>query len=310
MFVLLGGFALSLKAWGKEPRLVATFSILGDVVRNVAGEAAQVTVLIGPNGDPHVFEPSPSALRTLAAADIVFKNGLGLEPWLESALKASGSRARVVDVSVGVPVLAFDSGQSCSPGCSHKHGEHDPHIWQNPRHMMNAVRRIRDALDQLNPQAKSLHAARAAAYIRELEALDREIATLMREVPPANRRLVTNHNNMAYFAQRYGFRIFDNVLQSPTTDTADPSPATIARLAKRVHRERIPAIFAENTSSSKLAAVVAREAGVTLVKGLHTDALGEPGGPAGTYLDMMRHNARLIHSALTTGNTSERLSQR
>ncbi len=280
------------------PRLIATFSILGDVVRNVAGDDVQLTVLIGPNGDPHAFEPTPSTLRALASADVIFFNGLGLEPWLDRAVQAAGSRAQVVEVSKGIPVLPYASEHSCSHGSAHNHGEHDPHIWQNPRHMMHVVRRVRDVLSRMDPSRKSVYAGRAEAYIRELESLDREIMAKMREIPAANRRLVTNHHNMGYFAQRYGLKIFDNVLQSSTTEASDPSPATVGTLARAVREQRIPAIFTENTSSSRLAEVVAREAGVPLVRGLHTDALGAPGGPADTYLKLMRSNAQLIYSAL------------
>ena len=257
----------------------------------------QVVALIGPNGDPHRFEPTPSVLRSLKSADLVFKIGLGLEPWLDSALKSAASQARVVEVSVGVPVIPFANHEH-GEGCAHQHGEFDPHIWQNPRHAIHAVRRIRDSLIKLYPQNAEIYSYNSQIYIDALRQLDKELESQLRVLPSEKRVLVTNHHNMGYFAQRYGFRILGNVLNSPSTETADPSPVEVARLARLVRNEKIPAIFSENTASGRLAALVAREAGVRHVEGLLSDALGTTAG-TDSYIGMMRHNAALIVEALS-----------
>jgi ABC-type Zn uptake system ZnuABC Zn-binding protein ZnuA len=282
---------------GDQPRLVATLSILADWVKNVAGEDAQVFSLIGPNGDPHQFEPSPSVLRALASADVVFKIGLGLEPWLESAMRSSAARAQIIEVSAGVPVIPL-SHHEHGEGCLHKHGEFDPHIWQNPRNAAHAVKRIRDTLVKLFPQKAEIYRRNSDAYIAALRKLDRELESKFVAIPAERRVLVTNHHSMGYFAQRYGFRLAGNVLNSPSTETGEPSPMEIARLAKLIREQKIAAIFSENTSGNRLAALVAREAGVPHVEGLLSDALGTTPG-TDSYIGMMRHNAALIVEALS-----------
>ena len=278
------------------PRFIATFSILADWVKNVAGEKATVISLIGPNGDLHQFEPTPSVLQAVRDADVIFKIGLGLEPWLDSVLRSSGSKAHVVEVSVGVPVLSAGFCRH-SGKCTHAQEEFDPHIWQNPRHAIHCVKRIRDTLVKLFPQHTEVYRHNSKLYIRALEELDRELAEMFAKISPHKRKLVTNHHSMGYFAQRYGFQVVANILSSPSTEASDPPPGEIARISHLVREQEVPAIFSENISGNRLAALVAREAGVPLITGLHTCALGSK-PPTDTYIGMMRYNASIILNGL------------
>ena len=260
-------------------RLVATTSILGDVVRNVVGEAAEVEVLI-PNGvGPHDFAPSSHSVAMMSAANLVIANGLGLEEGLEEVLSS-------VEVD-GVPVLRVS--EHVDPL------DLDPHFWQDPIRMIAAVNAVSDRLSE---QGLEETAATAAAYKSRLDAVNIEMVSILSAIPPAKRLLVTNHDAFGYFAARYGFELIGVIVPS-SSELSGPSSSGFANLIRVVREREVPAIFVENIDSAEYAETLAAEVGrpisiVTLI----SDALGEPGSETDTYLGMLLYNARAIADAL------------
>jgi zinc/manganese transport system substrate-binding protein len=284
-------------------KVVATFSILGDVVQNVAGDNVDLTVIVGPDGDAHTFEPKPDQIASLADANLIFENGIGFETWLDDMYSASGSSATRVAVSDGLPLLAFN-GQADVPATphtsddGHDHGEHDPHVWQDVSNVIAEVGVIRDALIAADPAHAEAYTANAAAYTTQLQELDAKIKQMVGTLPAEKRVLVTSHDSLGYFAHAYGFTIAGTALGSLSTEGADPSAGDIAKLIDQVKATGVPAIFAESGESQDLMNQIARDAGVTLAPPLYTDALSKSNGPAATYIALMTYNATTIVTAL------------
>jgi zinc/manganese transport system substrate-binding protein len=281
-----------LPATAQESRLpvVATFSILGDIVQNVGGERIQLRTLLGANGDMHVYEPTPADARAIANASLVFEIGLGFETRLDGLIRGSGSRVRRVAVTDGMSLIPTAAGDP------HRHGAYDPHVWHdvtNAIHMTNAVR---DALVQVDPAGREFYYLNAAVYVWYLEQLDAWIHEQVATLPPERRKLVTEHTNMAYFARRYGFELFGTVIGSVSTE-AEATPRQLADLIRRVKASGIPAVFAENISSPRRMERLAEDAGVSVAI-IYTDALGRPGSDGDTYHNLMRANTRTIVQAL------------
>lgn len=268
-----------------KPKAVATFSVIGDLVQNVAGDKIDLAVLVGADAGVHDFEPLPSDMAKLAGAQIVFENGTGLESWLDNLYVASGSRGARVVLSNGVALLDVA-------------GEHDPHIWQNPQNVMQMVKTIRDALVKADPPNALIYRQNAGAYLAKLAALDQEISAIVDQLPKERRTLVTSHDSLGYFAQRYGFEVVGSVMASLSTEAGEPSAQDIVALVNRIQRQHVKAIFLESQSNPKLVERIAREAGVNIGPELYTDALGSAGSAGATYIDAMRHNARAIVEAL------------
>ncbi len=262
--------------------VVASFSILGDFVREVGGGAVDVSVIVGPDGDAHVYEPTPQDGRKLAQARLIFVNGLGFEGWIERLIKASRTAARIVVVSAGVPPRRFESGQ-------------DPHAWQDVANARRYVANIRDALMAEDPERAALFKANAATYLAKLDALDREVAQTFAAVPKKRRRIVSTHDAFGYFSARYGLEFL--APQGVSTE-AEPSARDIARIIDMVKREKIGAVFLENISDPRLAQSIAKETGAKIGGVLYSDALSAPDGPAPSYIEMMRHNVRELAKAL------------
>lgn len=269
-------------------RVVASFSILGDLVQNVGGGSVELTTLVGPNGDAHTFEPAPSDNAELAEADVIFQNGLGFEPWLGELYESSGSEAGRVVVTEGVETLSLGRGEG---------GEPDPHVWHDPTRVVVMVRSIRDALAQADPENAEAYRRNAGEYIAELEGLDAEARERVGAIPKGKRTLFTSHDTFGYFARRYGFRV-DTALASASTDASDPSAGRVADLVEEIESSGVPAIFAENVSNPGLMERIASEAGVELAPTLYTDALGEPGSEGATYVGMVRYNVSTMSEAL------------
>ena len=265
-------------------RVVVTFSILGDLVRNVGGEGVVIHTLVGPDADAHMFEPSPADGVALAHASLIFENGLGLEPWLDKLYTAARARAARVVVSNGLKTA--------------QHGEVDPHVWHDVTQVISLVHNIREALIQADPAQASLYQTNHARYTAELHQLDTWIEDQVQTLPRERRKLVTSHETFGYFARRYGFDVLGAVLASFSTETADPSGAELARLVETVKRTQVPAMFAENVQNPRLLHQVATMAGVRLAPPLYTDALGKPGSAGDSYLKMMRYNVSTIVQAL------------
>ncbi len=276
--------------------VVATWSILGDLVRNVGGDRIELTTLVPAGADAHTFEPSPADGVALVEASLVFENGLGFEPWLDDMLAASGSRARRVVVTEGIDVIQIDDSEHADDTDSHS-SEADPHVWHDVGNAIHMVERIRDALAQADPANRVTYENNAARYLVQLRELDRFVIAEVEALPPERRKLVTTHDTFGYFARKYGFTIVDTAL-GVSTEESEPSAAQIAALVEEIRAAGVPAIFAENVSSARIMEQVAGAAGVRLAPELYTDALGEQGSPAATYIDMMRHNVTTIVTAL------------
>ncbi len=262
--------------------VVASFSIIADLVKQVGGDRVEVTSLVPANTDMHTFQPSPAHSKQLAAAKLVVINGLGLEGWADRLVKASGySGARLV-ASKGVKAL---------PGG--EHGRYDPHAWQEVANVKIYVANIHDALATVDPEHKEAHAQRAADYLKQLEALESDIRAALKDIPKP-RRVITSHEAFSYYGDAYDIEFL--APQGVSGDAA-PSAATVAQLIRQIKREKTRAIFVENINT-RLIDRIARESGAKVGGTLYSDALSEASGPARTYIDMMRHNTRLISNAL------------
>jgi ABC-type Zn uptake system ZnuABC Zn-binding protein ZnuA len=291
-------------ASGDPLSVVASFSILGDLVRQVGGNAIQVTSLIGPGVDAHTYDPAPADLVALSEADIIFENGLGFEPWLDGFFASAQPAATRIVVSDGITpreIGGEDTGHD-EAGGAHEgedgHGAFDPHVWHDVANAIVMTENIRDALVAADPANAAQYEANAAAYVAELEALDAAIREQVATLPAERRRLVTSHDTFGYFADAYGFDVVGTVLGSLSTEVADPAARDVAALIAEIEAAGVPAIFAENVANPDLIASIAAEAGVELAPPLYTDALGPEGSPGATYMGMMRSNVETIVSAL------------
>jgi zinc/manganese transport system substrate-binding protein len=268
-------------------RAVATFSILGDFVRNVGDNRVQLATLVGANGDVHVYAPTPGDVRTIAAADVVFVNGLGLEGWLDRLIAASATRALVVVTSRGIEPRSGLIG--------HDRAGSDPHAWQSVANAKLYAGNVRDGLIAIDPSGENVYRGNAAAYLAALDKLDAEIKAAIESIPVARRKIVTTHNSFGYFGHAYGIEF---IAPEGLSTEAEPSPRDVARVIEQIRREKIPAVFIENIADPRLLQRIAAETGVKIGGELYSDALSPPDGPAATYIDMMRTNVRELTSAL------------
>ncbi|MGE0564881.1 MAG: metal ABC transporter substrate-binding protein [Pseudolabrys sp.] len=269
-------------------KVVATFSILGDLVREVGGDRISLTTLVGANGDAHVYSPTPADARTVGQAKLVFVNGLGLEGWLPR-LAGAGKRTTVV-VSKGVRPLKEEGAHG------HGHADTDPHAWQSVANVKIYVGNIRDALAKADPAGKSTYDANATGYLAKLDALEREITDAVAKIPADRRKIITTHDAFGYFAKAYGIRF---ISPAGVSTEAEVSARDVAKIISQIRREKIPAVFLENVSDPRLIQQIARETGARIGGTLYSDALSDKDGPAATYLDMMRNNIRQFATALT-----------
>lgn len=271
-------------------KVVATFSILADLVRNVGGDRVVVDALVGPNGDAHVYQPSPGDARTLADARLVFANGLGFEGWINRLVKASGTKAPTIVAAKGVkPRKAEDD---------HGHGEADPHAWQSVANARIYVANIRDALSLADPAGKDSYAANAAAYLGKLDALETEVKAAIEKIPSDRRRIITTHDAFGYFAAAYGVAF---IAPQGVSTEAEVSAKDVARIITQIRKQKIPAVFLENVTDERLLKRIGAESGARIGGTLYSDALTDANGRAATYLDMMRHNVKQLAAALAGG---------
>ena len=278
---------------GEGPvRAVATFSILGDLVRQVGGPHVEVATLVGPGSDVHSFSPAPGDARTLARADIVFVNGLGLEGWIDRLIRASGTRAPVVTASRGVAPIA-EADPHVHAG--HDHGDVDPHAWQSVANVKLYVANIRDGLAKADPAHAADYAAAATAYGAKLDALDRDVRAALQRIPPENRRLITTHDAFGYFGSAYGLTIL--APQGLSTES-EASPRDVARIITQIRKEKVPAVFLETVTDPRQMERIARESGARVGGAVYSDALSPPDGPASTYLAMIASNVKAFEAAL------------
>lgn len=281
--LLLSAAATPMLAQATPPlRVVASFSILADLLRSIGGSTVAVSSLVGPDADAHVYQPSPADARRLAAADLVAVNGLGFEGWIDRLVRASGSRAPVVVASQGIEPRRLGR-------------EPDPHAWQDLRLAVRYVKTLAEALTQARPQERQELQARADAYTAQLLALDAQLRQRLAALPAAQRRLITSHDAFGYFGAAYGVEFLS--AQGMSTDS-EASAAAVARLIQQIRRQGVRAVFVENISDPRLVERIAREGGVRVGGRLYSDALSAPSGPAATYLQLFAHNAAAICTAL------------
>ena len=300
-------------------RVVATFSILGDMVSRIGGEHVAVTTLVGPDGDTHVYRPTPAAARAVSEADILVVNGLGFEGWLDRLVETAEFGGVRVVATAGIDPITFedDHGDDHDGGHDHEeseaaeahgdehdehdehdahdHGAFDPHAWQSLRHAVTYVDNVTLALANASPESASAFYRSRALYVAEIEALDAEIRSMLAEVPDSARTIVTSHDAFQYFGRDYGL-VF-TAPQGLSTES-EASAKDVVRLIELIRSQGIRAVFLENIADPRLLRRIADETGATIGGTLHPGALSGPEGPAPTYLDMMRHNARTLTQAL------------
>ena len=267
--------------------VVATTTILGDVTRQIGGEAIALTVLLPAGADPHSFEPTPQDLRKLANADVIIVNGAGLEVFLERLLKNTAPNAKVVVASEGIPLRQLEGDQA----------ETDPHLWFDPNNVRVWTQNIERALSDLDPPNAAIYTANATEYRQQLTDLDRWIRARVAQIPPLQRKLVTDHAVLGYFAEEYGFEQIGAVIPGFSA-LAEPSAQELVALENAIREKNAPAIFVGTTVNPTLAQRVAEDTGVQLVM-LYTDALTAEGGEADTYLALMRYDVDAIVEALS-----------
>ena len=284
-------FALPSPSFAAEKlKAVASFSILADLVKQVGGDHLDVTAIVGPNGDAHVFQPSPQDAKAVADANIVVVNGLGLEGWMARLVQSSGTKAPVVVASKGVRPL-----QGQSEGNAENKDKADPHAWQSIANAKIYVANIRDGLIAADPADKADYEANAKTYLAKLDQLEGEVKAAIASLPPKNRKIITTHDAFGYFGRAYGMSFI--APQGVSTDT-EPSAKDVASIIRQVKAQRVPAVFLENISDDRLMQQIARETGAKLGDKLYSDALSKPGEGAATYIDMMHNNITAFTKAL------------
>ena len=283
------GLALLLpqRAAAEKLPVVASFSILADLVKVVGGERVAVTALVGPDADAHVFDPTPQDAVRIARARLVVVNGLGFEGWQRRLLQAARYQGEVVVASTGVKPRGHEHQADQDHEHGHEHGHLDPHAWQDPHNVMLYVANIAAALARADPQGAALYRANAASYQLLLRELDTWAGARFAQIPVNRRRAVTAHAAFGYLAARYDLRL--SALQALSTES-EPSAGAMGELVRRMRADGTAAVFAENLHNARLLRQLAGEAGATVGGKLYSDALSAPRGPAPTYLALMRYN--------------------
>jgi ABC-type Zn uptake system ZnuABC Zn-binding protein ZnuA len=257
--------------------VVATTTQVADLARNVAGDRVAVAGILTPNADPHGYEPRARDVKRLAGAELVLRSGGEPDEWLEEAQASAGSNARVVTLG--------------------ENTREEPHWWQDPRAAIEAVEKLKDGLIEIDPEGRATYEANARRYVDRLEALDRDTARCIQTIPAAQRKLVTTHDALGAYAQRYGLEVIATVIPSRST-RGQASAGETAELVRTIERERVPAIFAESSVRSDVEQAIAREAGARVAPALYADSLGPKGSPGATYVESIEFNTRTIAAAL------------
>jgi zinc/manganese transport system substrate-binding protein len=289
-FVLAcAGAASGWQAQAQAPEklpVVATFSILADFARNVGGERIEVTALVGPDGDTHVYQPKPADAKELGAARLILVNGLGLEGWIDRLIKASGAKAPVIVTTKDISPQQMREEGRIGP---------DPHAWQSIANAKIYVANIRDALITVDPGGALVYRANADNYLGKLDVLEKDVTAEIAKIPPGRRQIITTHDAFGYFGTAYGFRFI--APEGVSTET-EASARDVAKIIRQIKAQNIPAVFLENVTDPRLVRNIAAESGAKIGGTLYSDALSSPDGPAGSYIEMMRNNIRELSAAL------------
>jgi len=290
--------------------VVATFSILGNMVSEIGGEHVNVTTLVGPDGDAHVYQPTPKDARSVSEAELMFMNGLEFEGWLERLVKAASFDGSLVVATDGIQAIGFDDHNDHDDHDDHKdhddhddhddhsghnHGAFDPHAWHSLTNAAIYIDNITAALAKADPSNAGDYYSNRAKYLSELDALSKDVASMMADIDADKRTVVTPHDAFGYFSVAY-----DVTFEAPQglSTESEASAADVARLIEQIREQNISAVFIESISDNRLIEQIANETGASVGGTLYSDALSSSDGPASTYLDMFRHNAKTISDAL------------
>ncbi len=273
-------------------KAVASFSILGDMVKQVGGDRVDVATLVGPDGDAHVFSPTPADAKTLAGARLFFVNGLGFEGWMERLEKSSGFKGKTIVASTGVKPRSMVEEEGGEPETIT-----DPHAWQDLANGELYIANIRDGLIAADPEGKAVYEANAAKYLDAIAEEDTVVRAALAALPEARRKIITSHDAFGYFGAAYGLEI---IAPEGVSTESEASAQDVAKIIRQIRDEKIPAVFLENVTDHRLLDQIARETGAKIGGTLYSDALSGPDGPAPTYLDMFRHNVGTLTAALSS----------
>lgn len=268
--------------------VVASFSILGDLVRVVGGNKVAVVNLVGPDEDAHIFEPKPQDAKNILQSKLLVTNGLGFEPWAQKLVKSAGYTGQVVVASQGVTPRMMPQANGSS-------AEVDPHAWQDPTLVMVYVRNIAAALTRIDPTNAAIYQSNSTAYIQELQAADTAAKAEFDGIAALQRKVITSHDAFGYFGARYGVRF---LAPRGLSTQAEPSAKQVARFIRQIQQEKIKAVFVENMSNPKLLSQLSKDVGVKTGGTLYVDALSNASGPASTYLKLIRHNVALLAAGM------------
>ncbi len=286
------GLGLAAPSAAQTPvKAVASFSILGDMVRAVGGQRVTVTTLVGPDGDAHVFQPTPGDARAVAESKVVFVNGLGFEGWMERLTQSAGFKGPVIVAATGIQPQKMKGEDEKTNG----RGAFDPHAWQDLRNALTYADNIEKGLAAADPAGAEMFKANAAAYKKQLTELDAWVKGEIASVPKPKRRVVTSHDAFGYFASAYGVQFLAPV--GVSTD-AEPSAKGVAALIRQIKSTKITALFVENITNPRMIEQIGKETGVKPGPRIYSDALSKPGEPADTYLKMFRHNVAALKAAM------------
>lgn len=318
---VLGGIASSASA--AELKVVASFSIIADLAKNVGGERVDISTLVGPDGDAHVYQPRPADAASLEGADVVLVNGLQFEGFMSRLIETSGTKAAVVVVSKGIEPLKnaeeehhegeekaeaahnhdkaeekAEAGHDHGHEGHHHHGEFDPHAWQSIHNAETYVKNIADAFCEADKAGCATYTANSQAYLAKLGALETEVKAAIDSIPADKRTIITSHDAFGYFERDYGVKF---IAPEGISTEAEASAADVAKLVDQVKEDKASAIFVENISNPRLVEQIAKETGLKVGGTLYSDALSGTDGPASTYIDMFRCNVNTIKSAIVGG---------
>jgi zinc/manganese transport system substrate-binding protein len=291
----------ALPASAEPLKVVASFSIIGDFAKNVGGDRIALTTLVGPDGDAHVYEPKPADAAAMAGADVVLVNGLHFEGFLSRLAAASASKAAVVELTKGVEPLKMkeeheghEGGEEAHEG-HHHHGDTDPHAFQSIANARIYVKNIADAFCAADAAGCQTYQANAATYDTKLAETEATVKEEIAAIPADKRVVITSHDAFGYFEHAYGLTF---LAPEGISTEAEASAADVAALISQVREDKASAIFVENITNARLIEQIARETGLTVGGTLYSDALSQPDGPAGTYVDLMLNNVRTIKGAI------------
>lgn len=306
--IMLSPLAISHAA--AEPlKVVASFSIIGDFAKNIGGDRIELTTLVGPDGDAHVYEPKPADAVAMAAADVVLVNGLNFEGFLQRLVDASATKATVVELTKGIePISMKEEHEHAGEGHGHEeghgdeaghghhhHGDIDPHAFQSVANAKIYVKNIEDAFCAADAAGCDTYRANASAYSEKLAATEEEIKAAVASIPADKRVIITSHDAFGYFENAYGLTF---LAPEGISTEAEASAADVAALIKQVREDKASAIFVESITNARLIEQIAAETGLKVGGTLYSDALSPEGGPAATYIDLMRSNIATIKGAI------------